>query len=246
MKLLLTSSGISNGSIHNALLDLLDKPIADCNALFIPTAIYPFARGAYMAWNAINGTAKSPLVQLGWKSIGLFELTALPGIDKSAWMQSVEETDVLLVWGGDPVYLAYWLKESGLADYLHSLNRDLVYVGVSAGSMAMATTVFAETYRNRPTTINAALKSEEITFDTTDGQITKTLVTAHGAGFVDFAIIPHFENPDFDDASEANAEKWAAKIPGPVYALDDQSAIKVADGKIEVVSEGRWKLFNGG
>jgi dipeptidase E len=243
MKLLLTSSGISNKSIHNALVDLLGKPIAECNALFIPTAIYPFPRGAYFAWNAINGSAKSPLVQLGWKALGLLELTALRGIDKSAWIQSVEETDVLLVWGGDPVYLAYWFMESGLAEYLLSLNRDLVYVGVSAGSMATAA-AFVETYRNPPNDSNKVLTSEHIIFDTPNGEISRTLVTARGAGLVDFALIPHFDNPDFPDASEANAEKWAAKLPIPVYAIDDETAIKVVDGTVEVISEGHWKLFN--
>ena len=242
MKLLLTSAGISNKSIHKALLDLLAKPIAECNALFIPTAIYPFPRGAYMAYQAINGQAKSPLIQLGWNSLGLLELTALPGIDKNVWVPLVSEADVLLVWGGDPVYLAYWLKHSGLAELLPSLS-ELVYVGVSAGSMAVAST-FGETYRNPPNDSNNAITSEYIAFDTPQGQISRTLVTAQGAGFVDFALIPHFTNADFSDASAVNTEKWAAKIPVPVYAIDDETAIKVTDGGIDIVSEGTWKLFN--
>src|SRR5580704_2520057 len=122
MRALLTSAGIKNRSIHNALVDLLGKPIAESSALFIPTAIYPFRRGANMAWEAISGKAKSPLAQLGWKSLGVLELTALPSVDKNAWVPTVEETDALLVWGGDPVYLAYWLRQSGLADLLPSLR----------------------------------------------------------------------------------------------------------------------------
>jgi dipeptidase E len=43
--------------------------------------------------------------------------------------------------------------------------------------------------------------------------------------------------------STANAEKWAAEMPVPSYAIDDQTAIKVTDGSVEVVSEGHWKLF---
>jgi dipeptidase E len=243
MKLLLTSSGISNGSIHNELVSLLGKPIAECNALFIPTAIYPFPGGAYMAAKAIFGKAKSPLAELGWKSAGLLELTALPSIDKNAWVPNVEEADALLVWGGDPVYLAHWMQASGLADLLKSMNRELVYVGVSAGSMAVATT-FGATYRSPLTASNSALSSETIAFDTPQGEISRTFVTAHGAGLVDFALIPHFNNPDFEDLSETIAEKWAAKIPAPVYAIDDQTAIKVVNGTVEVVSEGNWKLFN--
>jgi dipeptidase E len=77
MKFLLTSSGISNPSIEEALVGLLGKPIAESSALIIPTAIYPFPEGAAGAWQAISGNAQSPLCELGWKSLGVLELTAL-------------------------------------------------------------------------------------------------------------------------------------------------------------------------
>lgn len=242
MNLLLTSSGISNTSIRNALVGLLGKPIAECSALFIPTAIYPFPGGAGMAYQAISGQARSPLCQLGWKSLGVLELTALPSIDRKAWVPSVEATDALLVWGGDPVYLSYWMRQSGLADLLPSLSRKSVYVGVSAGSMATAS-IFGEAYSNPPGASGSALTSEGIVFATPHGEITRTFVTAQGAKLVDFALIPHLDNENHPDASLANAEKWAAKLPVPVYAIDDQSAVKVSGGAVEVVSEGRWKLF---
>jgi dipeptidase E len=242
MKLLLTSSGICNTSIHNALVDLLGKPIAESSALFIPAAIYPFPRGAVMAWQAISGKASSPLTQLGWKSLGILELTALPTIDKKAWVPTVEETDALLVWGGDPVYLAWWMKQSGLAHMLPSLRRESVYVGVSAGSMAVAS-IFGETYCEPRSSSRNALTSEDIVFAGPHGEISRILVTAQGVGLVDFALIPHLDHEDHTDASMANAEKWAAKLPVPVYAIDDQTAVKVIDGNVEVVSEGHWKLF---
>src|SRR5580658_10991940 len=91
MRLLLTSAGISNPSIHNALVDLLGKPIAESSALCIPTAIYPFRGGATGAYRFISGTAASPLCELGWKSLGVPELTALPSVDKENWIPSVEE-----------------------------------------------------------------------------------------------------------------------------------------------------------
>jgi dipeptidase E len=242
MRLLLTSAGISNPSIHDALVDLLSKPIAESNALFIPTAIYPFPRGANMAWQAICGKAESPLCQLGWKSLGVLELTALPSIDRKAWVPSVEEADALLVWGGDPVYLSYWMRQSGLADLLPSLRPESVYVGVSAGSMAVAST-FGEAYSNPPSGSHNALTSEDIVFATPQGEIKRILVTAQGAGLVDFALIPHLDNENHPDASSTNAEKWAARLPVPVYAIDDQSAITVVDGTVAVVSEANWKLF---
>ncbi len=137
MKFLLTSAGIKNTSIRNALVDLLGKPIAESSALVIPTAIYTFPGGAARAWKLISGRAASPLCELGWKSMGVLELTALPSIDQENWLPMVQETDALLVGGGDPLYLCYWMQQSGLADLLPSL-QETVYVGVSAGSLVMA------------------------------------------------------------------------------------------------------------
>jgi dipeptidase E len=105
MKFLLTSAGIKNPSIHNALVNLLGKPIAESRALCIPTAIYAFPGGAAMAWQLIHGVAASPLCELGWKSLGVLELTALPSIKEEHWVPMVQETDALLVGGGDPRYL---------------------------------------------------------------------------------------------------------------------------------------------
>jgi dipeptidase E len=240
MKLLLTSSGISNPSINDALVGLLGKPVAESSALFVPTGIYPFPGGAGKAFQAISGNVKSPLAELGWKSVGVLELTALPSIDREVWTAAVREADALLVWGGDPVYLAYWMKHSGLADLFPSLP-DTVYVGVSAGSIAMAS-MFGETYYDPPKCSGERLSSEEIVLAGPEGDISMTLVMAKGAGLVDFMVIPHVEYDD--DLDVAYAEKWASRLPVPAYAIDDDTAVQVINGAVEVVSEGRWKLFN--
>ena len=206
MKLLLTSAGIKNTSIHDVLVGLLGKPIADSNALCIPTAIYAFPGGARSAWQLISGRAASPLCELGWKSLGVLELTALPSIEKTLWTTTVQETDALLVGGGDPLYLCYWIQQSGLADLLPSLH-ETVWVGVSAGSLVIGT----------------------------DGD--------RALGIVDFAMFPHLDHAAMPDHSMANAERWAAGLPVPGYAIDDETAIKVTDGAVEVVSEGHWKRF---
>lgn len=242
MKFLLTSGGVTNASIHAALVELLGKPIAECRALFIPTAMYAYPRHAAMAWQAFAGKARSPLCELGWKSLGVLELTALPSLAKEDWVPLVEETDALLVWGGDPVFLAGWMRRSGLTELLSSWRGELVYVGVSAGSMAVSST-FSENYTHPPRGRRDSLTSETFSFATAEGEVASLLVTAHGAGWLDFAVIPHFDNPDHPDACLENAEKWAAKIPVPVYAIDDQTAIAVSDGAVQVVSEGRWKRF---
>ena len=123
MKLLLTSSGVSNPSIHNALVDLLGKPVAESERSLCPDWHLPFSGGTAMAYKAVCGQAPTPLCELGWKSLGLLELTALPSIDRNAWAPSVEKTDALLVWGGDPLFLSYWMNQSGLTDLLKSMER---------------------------------------------------------------------------------------------------------------------------
>ncbi len=243
IKLLLTSSGITNKSIHDSLVQLLGKPISEASALFIPTGVYPFAGGPNYAWWPIAGKMQSSLVGLGWKSMGLLELTALPSIEKETWLPSITEADALLVWGGDPLYLAYWFDRSGLGVILKSLNKDLVYVGVSAGSMVTCN-IIGETYSTPRAGSGTPIASEKITFFTAEGEISRTFMTAKGIGLADFAVIPHYNNPDHQDACGLNAERWAAKIPAPVYAIDEQSAIKVVAGRIEIVSEGTWKSFN--
>jgi dipeptidase E len=180
---------------------------------------------------------------LGWKSLGILELTALPSIDKENWIPDVEEADALLVWGGDVLYLHRWMRESGLADLFGSLRRELVYVGISAGSMVTAATI-GETYTGREPPKGDDIKFEATVIDTLDGELTVYFTVAPGLGLVDFALLPHVGHERFPENSLANAELWSSKMPVPLYALDDQSAIKVVDGTAEVISEGNWKLFS--
>jgi dipeptidase E len=158
------------------------------------------------------------MCELGWKSLGVLELTALPSIDQEQWVPMVEEADALLVNGGDALYLSYWMRQSGLADLLPSLRA--LWVGLSGGSMVMAPNVGEDFVGWKPPTGDD-----------------------RALGVVDFAMFPHLDHEDLPDNSMANAEKWAASVPVPGYAIDDQTAIKVTDGAVEVVSEGHWKLF---
>jgi dipeptidase E len=220
MRFLLTSAGIKNTSIHDSLVDLLGKPIAESSALCIPTATYghPMA-GPAAAWRFISGREpRCPMCELGWNSLGVLELTALPSIDEEQWVPMVQETDVLLVNGGDALYLCYWMRQSGLADLLPSLRA--VWVGLSAGSMVMTPSIGEDFVRWKP-----------------PAGSDRTL------GLVDFSIFPHLDHEDMPDNSMANAQKWAAGMPQPAYLIDDQTAIKVTDGAVEVVSEGHWELF---
>jgi dipeptidase E len=221
MRLLLTSAGIKNPSIHDALVELLGKPIAESSALCIPTATHALGQPE-LAWRFISGREpRCPMCELGWKSLGVLELTALPGIDEGHWVPVVQETDALLVNGGDALYLCHWMRQSGLADLLPSLET--VYVGLSAGSMVLTPRIgqeFADSYIWQPPA------GDDNTL-----------------GIVDFSIFPHLDHEALPENTMADAERWAAEISAPAYAIDDETAIKVTNGSVEVVSEGHWKLF---
>lgn len=220
MKLLLTSGGVSNPSIRQTLESLCAKPLTECRALCIPTAEYghPMCTPA-SAWRFVAGKSPAPMTDLGWRSIGLLELTALHSIGRSRWEPWIRDTDVFLVDGGDACYLSFWLKESGLEALFESL-AEAVWVGMSAGSMVMTPRIGRDFMNWSPP-------------DESD----RTL------GVVDFAIFPHLNHESMPTNTMAAAERWARGIGCPSYAIDDQTAIKVADGVVEVVSEGTWKHF---
>jgi dipeptidase E len=220
VKLLLTSAGIKNPSIRAALDGLLPKAVDECDALLVPTAGYghPHA-GPPRAWNFIAGQEpECPMAELGWRSLGVLEVTALPSLGRDWWQKWVEETDVILANGGDAIYLAHWMRESGFADLLPAL--DVVWVGLSGGSLAMCPRV-GPSFVSWPT----------------DGADDEAL------GLVDFAIFPHLDHPQLPWNTMANAEAWAAKLDTPGYAIDDETAIVWVDGAVEVVSEGNWRYF---
>jgi dipeptidase E len=224
MKLLLTSSGIANTSINDALVEMLGKPIEESTALIVPTGIYPSPGGGVRARQAICGTAMSPFSELAWKSLGVLELTALPSIQEESWVPSLRETDVLYVWGGNVLYLRYWMEQSGLANLLPTLSQ-LVYVGCSAGSIVTT-----------PYNVDAASNIHRVPpgHEMAEG-------AERGLGLVDFAVCVHLDQEGFEDL--ATIKTWAAGVPAPTYAIDNATAIRVIDGAIDVVSEGHWELI---
>ena len=221
MKLLLTSAGVTNPTIRHALEDLLGNPISESTALCIPTAQYghPWVGPGIKAWEFISGRSENPMVDLGWKSVGVLELTALPSINEDQWKPLVLETDVLLAAGGDALYLSHWMQQSGLADMLPSLAQT-VWVGMSAGSMVMTPRIGREFVGWRPPTGDDS-----------------------ALGVVDFSICPHLAPDGSPGNPLAAAEKWAAAIRHPAYAIDDHTAISVDDGAVEILTEGIWRYF---
>ena len=218
MKLLLTSGGVTNDSIRAALVDLLGKPVEEATALCIPTAQWGHPMcGPESVRDFVTDGSPARMAGLGWRSVGLLELTALPTMARERWEPWVRDADVLLVDGGEATFLAHWVRSSGLVDLLPSL-ADTVWVGVSAGSMVLTPRI-GEYFVEWPSAPGD-----------------RTL------GIVDFSIFPHLDV--FPTNTMAHAESWAADIAGPAYVIDDETAIKVTDGAVEVVSEGEWKRLS--
>jgi dipeptidase E len=233
VKLLLTSAGITNQSIRGGLEDLLKKPIASSKVVLIPTAIHAMEDGGLYAWQIHQGHST-----FGWKQISILELTTFPSIEKSHWMRQLRAADAILVDGGNTPYLSYWMRESGLAGELPELLEDIVYIGASAGSLVVAHS------------FNINQEKLEKTGVYEDDEYGDTAPMGAGSDFtlklVDFTLRPHLNNSHFHHASLEGMEKAAAKVDVPLYAIDDRSAIKVDGNDVTVISEGEWKLFNGG
>jgi dipeptidase E len=217
MKLLLTSGGVTNPSIRAALVGLLGKPVEESTALCIPTAQWGHPMcGPESLRRFVTDGSPATMTGLGWMSVGVLELTALPTIDPDRWLPWVTAADVLLVDGGEATYLAHWVRASGLEARLPSLT-DTVWVGVSAGSMVLTPRVGDLFVDWRPEDGDRAL------------------------GVVDFSIFPHVGL--FPSNTMEAATTWAAGLGNPAYALDEQSAVVVDGGRVEVVSEGEWRHF---
>lgn len=233
MKLLLTSAGITNDSIRNALVDLLGRPITECKAVVVPTAVYAMRGGPAFATLLLQD-----LAAMGWDEFGVLELTALPTLLEEHWRPGLDAADVIIVAGGNTGYLSYWWQHSGLAALLPEVLRDTVYVGISAGG----------------TTITHSLNVDREHLERTgiyyDDEYDEAAPPGAGSdralGLVDFVIRPHLGADYFPTATMELMKTAAAKVDVPLYAIDDQTAIKVVDGVVEVVSEGDWTVFNPG
>ena len=218
MKLLLTSNGFVNDSISKALLELAGKPLNELKLAFIPTAANVVKEDkSWLINDLIN------CKNLSFSFIDIVDISAVP---RDVWEPRLNDADVLLFGGGNTFHLMYWIKKSGLGDILPKMLTNKVYVGISAGSMVTAPKLSTST--------SVRLYSLEI------GEYKDE----KGLGFVNFHIRPHFNSPHFPKLRKELLEEMADELKEPMYAIDDQTAIKVKDSDVEVISEGEYLKFN--
>jgi dipeptidase E len=229
-KLLLTSAGVTNESIRRALVGLLGRPMSECTAVHVPTAVYALPDGPTFATQMAKHW-----MELGWRELGAVELTAIPSLEEQHWLPSLKAADAILVAGGNSGYLSYWFHQSGFASQLPRLLDQAVYVGISAGSL-IATPGFNYDPER--------LARSGIYYDDEYDEAAPPGAGDHrGLGLVDFHIRPHLYADYFPDMSLAKMERAAAKVGGTLYAIDDQSAIVVDGNRVDVASEGQWHRF---
>ncbi len=218
MKLLLTSGGLTNNSISEALFDLADKRPQDISLVFIPTAA-DVEKGdkGWLIDDLIN------LKKQGFKSIDIADIAAVP---EEIWKPKFEEADVLFFEGGNTYHLMEWVNKSGLVKLLPEFLKTKVWVGVSAGSMVASR--------------DLALKLSQIVYEE---DLDKT-EEMKALNFVDFYFLPHLNSSYFPLLREENIRNATKNMKKKVYAADDQTALKVVDGEVEVISEGEWFVIN--
>ena len=219
MKLLLTSDGITNASIANALIELAGKPFKDLKLAYIPTAANIDVDDK--SWQVGH---MAVIKNLGFKFFDIVDISALP---KENLEIRLKDSDILLFEGGRTTYLMDWIKKSGLDKLLPELLKTRVYVGISAGSIAATP--------NLSIADSGTLYYENLVEKNRDEK---------ALGFVEFLFRPHLNSKDFPMVNHEVLERLAKNTSETIYALDDASAIKVDGDKIEVVSEGKWEKFN--
>lgn len=215
MRLLLTSGGFTNSKIVNAFVELLGKSIEDSTVLCITSASYTFSRGPFMAYEFLTGKTGTPMCNLEFKEVGVLEVTALPHIADHILQEQLKNVDAILVNGGDPLFLYHFFSQSKLMN--HILDKNILYVGLSAGSMILTPDI-----------------GSEFVGWHTEKHTSKTF------GVVDFSIFPHLFYPDFPENNLDNAKKWAEKLNNPCYAIDDDTAFKVTETRFEIISDGKY------
>jgi dipeptidase E len=236
MKLLLTSSGLRNESLREALGSLLDKLAGECKCVYIPTSYH--AAGGDVSWlvEEIN-----TFHALGWEEFAMLDIAVKSAWDRGLWWPKIEEADVIVMGGGNAPYLSYWLQRSGLFEALPELLKNKVYVGVSAGSMMLTAGIVSSVIGQTDNPEDwGGLGGRRPSAYPAEQQSDKTLE------LVDFLFRPHWHKPDprYENLTEEAVRRAYRYFQKPIYLVDDQTAIKVVDSKVEVVSEGEWVLID--
>ncbi len=213
MKLLLTSSGIINKAVENSLKELVEKPFEELNVAFIPTAAH-FENGD-KHWLIKQ---LQECVKLGFKEIDIVDIAV---VSKERWLAAFEKAQIIMVGGGGEGYLLQMMKESGFTEEIERLLESRIYVGISAGAMAL-------TPRIIPQVSKFLYKEPQVANEKIEG-----------LNFVNFSFFPHLDGDDFTNLTEENIRKITEEynISKPIYALPDGTALQIIDSNIKIIGD---------
>ncbi|MBI2106931.1 Type 1 glutamine amidotransferase-like domain-containing protein [Candidatus Woesearchaeota archaeon] len=214
MKLLLTSGGLTNKSLRNALRDLV-RPEKENRIAFIPTAAN------------VEDSSKEWLINdlVNCQQLGIVDIVDISALKKQLWLPRLKKANILVFGGGNTFHLMYWIKKSGLEKWLPELLKTRVYVGISAGSIVANPVLSVSSSK--------ILYYEDL----------KLMKDMKGLGYVDFLIRPHLNSEHFPKIRVEILKEQMKTLSKPLYAIDDNTAIKIVNNKVEIISEGKWELL---
>lgn len=218
MKLLLTSAGLTNKMILQALFELVGKKADDTSVVFVPTAAN--IETGDKTW-VIND-----LIDLKNQNFKFLEIVDISALPKTEWLPKFTATDVIYFEGGDAFYLMDWIYKSGLVNELAVLLEKKVLVGVSAGSI-----------------VTNKILSLKIMQDIY-GENSDRNADIDGLNFVDFYVLPHYNSLHFEKVRKEFVIEATKGMREKIYVLDDNCAVKVDGGSVDIVGEGQYLELN--
>lgn len=192
---------------------MVELPTEQIKLIFIPTAAN--VETGEKLW-LIND-----LLHFKEQNYGLIDIIDIAAVPKDIWLPRLQEANLICFGGGNEQFLAKVINESGLREILPELLEARVYMGISAGSMVAG----------------QFLSPDLLKVVYPDGNFEGVLQPA--LGLVNCSVIPHLNSSHFPQARKEVLESFK-DLKIPLYGINDQSALKIVDGKFEVVSEGEY------
>jgi dipeptidase E len=224
MRMLLTSGGLEEEAVRATLVELLGAPTAESRIVVVIDAILPFAGDKSMLLAHLE-----QIRALGWAEFDVLSLLAAP---RPVAERRLRAADVVFGYGGSNHWLAHAWTVTGLAPLLRELVDEKVYVGWSAGSMIFS--------RLHAEFVDAFDDHEEVEMLGLDA-------VSAALPLFDWFVMPHLGEPSFPNQTDAWAAEGAARLRGPIWFLDDRTALLVRDPARdpELVGPGHWLRFDG-
>jgi peptidase E len=191
-------------------LQLLGKQVPDIGkkVLFVANAADPYADRFWVDWD------RNKFKELGYQ---LHELD-LRETTPEKLKRFLQSNDILHICGGSVYYLVSLIRERHFDNIITQAIRDeaVVYTGTSAGSIIVSDNIRAFSY------------------DEEEREYIKKVPDHKGLGILNFAIMPHCNNPDFVSEHKKVVEKMAGD-PTAIFYIQDHQVIWVKDGYVELL-----------